>query len=116
MNLQAAKTNYDREMATKEEAGEEARRNLVKQIRDLETQLEDERKGRNTAQSSARKIETELSEMESQIDAQTKGKDDALRMYKKVQVCAVWYVTRVSLGCAQPSHPVSNSLQHVTVF
>ena len=89
MNLQAAKTNYEREMASKEEAGEEGRRNLVKQLRDMEAQLEDERKGRNVAQSAARKIETELGELESQIDLQTKGKDDALRMYKKVQVCSI---------------------------
>ena len=86
MNLQAAKTNYEREMASKEETGEEGRRNMVRQLRELESQLEDERKARSTAQSAAKKIESELGELESQIDIQTKGKDDALRMYKKVQV------------------------------
>lgn len=91
MNNQAAKTNYEREMAAKEEAAEEARRNLVKQLRELEAQLEDERKARTMAQSAARKIETELGELESQIDAESKGKDDALRMYKKVQVCIIFF-------------------------
>ncbi len=89
--MQAAKTNFERELASKEEAAEEARRNLVKQLRDLEGQLEDERKGRTVAQSAVKKIEGELSEMESQVDAESKGKEDALRMYKKIQVGGVKY-------------------------
>ena len=86
MNLQAAKTNFERELAAKEEAAEEARRSLIKQLRELESQLEDERKGRAMAQSAAKKIESELAEMESQIDAETKGKEDAQRLYKKAMV------------------------------
>ena len=73
-------------MAAKEEAAEEARRNLTKQLRDLESQVEEERKGRTMAQSNAKKLESELAELENQIDAESKGRDDALRMYKKAQV------------------------------
>ena len=86
MNLQAAKTNFERELASKEESAEEGRRNLIKQIRDLESQLEDERKARSMAQSAAKKVESELAEMENQIEMETKGKEDAQRMYKKSQV------------------------------
>ena len=86
MNLQAAKTNFEREVAAKEESAEEARRNITKQLRELETQLEDERKARTMAQSSAKKIASELAEMESVIESETKGREDALRMYKKAQV------------------------------
>ena len=86
VNLQAAKTNFERELAAKEEAAEEGRRNLIKQLRELEAQLEDERKGRGMAQSAVKKIGSELAEMESQIDSESKGKEDALRMYKKAQV------------------------------
>ncbi len=86
MNLQAAKTNAERELAAKDEAAEEARRSLIKQLRELESQLEDERKARSMAQSTAKKIESELAEVESQIEMETKGKEDAQRMYKKVQV------------------------------
>lgn len=86
VNLQAAKTNFERELAAKEESAEEARRNLIKQLRELEAQLEDERKGRSMAQSAAKKIESELAEVESHIEAETKAKEDAQRMYKKVQV------------------------------
>lgn len=86
VNLQAAKSNFDRELANKEEAAEEARRNLIRQVRELETQYEDERKGRAMAQSAAKKIATELAETEVQIEAETKSKEDAYRMYKKAQV------------------------------
>lgn len=73
-------------MAAKEEAAEEARRNLIKQLRDLEGQLDDERKQKSQALSAQKKTESELAEMESQIDAEAKGREDAMRMYKKTQV------------------------------
>lgn len=84
--MQAAKTNYERDIAAKEEAAEEARRNLVKQLRDLESQLEDERKARSAAQTAAKKIQSEIGDLENQLEAETKGKEDAARMYKKTQV------------------------------
>ena len=73
-------------MATKEEQAEEARRNLIKQLRDLEAQLEDERKQRSAAQSAQKKIESELNELESQLEAEAKGKEDMQRHYRKAHV------------------------------
>jgi len=90
--LQAAKTNFERDLAAKEEATEEARRNLTKQIRELEGQLDDERKGRNSAQVAAKKYQSEVGELENLIDSETKSKEDALRMYKKAQVCYLFNV------------------------
>ena len=86
VNLQAAKSNYERELAAKEEAAEEARRSLIKQLRELEAQIDDERKQKSQALSAQKKTESELAEVESQIDAEAKGREDALRMYKKAQV------------------------------
>ena len=86
VNLQAAKSNYERELAAKEEAAEEARRSLIKQLRDLEAQIDDERKQKSQALSAQKKTESELAEIESQIEAEAKGREDALRMYKKAQV------------------------------
>ena len=86
MNLQAAKTNHEREIAAKEEEAEEARRNLVKQIHDMEGQLEDERKSRSVAHLTSKKVQSEMAELEAQLDSQIKGKDDAMRMLKKTQV------------------------------
>ena len=86
VNLQAAKTNYERELSQKEEAAEESRRSLIKQLRELEQSLEDERKQRSVAQSERKKIESELAEIEGQIDAEARGREDAQKMYKKAQV------------------------------
>ena len=73
-------------MATKEEQAEEARRNLIKQLRELEAQLEDERKQRSAAQSAQKKIESELNELESQLEAEAKGREDMQRHYRKAHV------------------------------
>ena len=86
VNLQAAKTNYERELTQKEEAAEEARRGLIKQLRELEQSLEDERKQRSVAQSEKKKVESELAEVEAQIDAEARGREDAQKMYKKAHV------------------------------
>ena len=56
-------------------------------MRDLEAQLEDERKQRSSATSAMKKLEADLMELESQKDLDAKGRDDAHRQYKKLQVC-----------------------------
>ena len=86
MNLQAAKSNYERELATKEEQAEEARRKLILQLRELEAQLEDERKQRSAAQSAQKKMESELNELESQLEGEAKGREDIQRLYKRAHV------------------------------
>ena len=86
MNLQAAKANYERELSAKEEQAEEGRRNLVKQLRELEAQLDEERKQQAAAQSAQKKIEGELVDLENQLEAEAKGRDDTHRQYKRIQV------------------------------
>ena len=98
INLQASKTNYERELAAKEEAAEELRRNLTKQVRELEAHLEEERKQRQVAQSAQKKLETELQDMENQLEAEAKGKEDAQRHYKKLHV-SYHYLYFHSLYC-----------------
>merc|ERR1712056_157050 len=44
VNMQALKTQFERDLAAKEEAGEEKRRGMAKQLRDLEAELDEERK------------------------------------------------------------------------
>ena len=86
VNLQAAKSNYERELTTKEEQAEEARRKLILQLRELESQLEDERKQRSAAQSAQKKTESELNELESQLEGEAKGREDIQRLYKRAHV------------------------------
>lgn len=59
---------------------------LTSKVREMEVELEDERRQRALALSSKKKLETDLADLEAQIDAANKGRDDALKQLKKLQV------------------------------
>lgn len=59
----------------------------MKQLRDLEAELEDERKQRAAASSIRKKLEADLKDMEQQQEINNKLKEDALKQLKKLQVC-----------------------------
>ena len=56
------------------------------QIRDLEVELEEERKQRNSAVNSRKKVESEVSSLQQQLETANKLKDDGLKQMKKMQV------------------------------
>ncbi|XP_049427051.1 myosin-9a [Epinephelus fuscoguttatus] len=85
VNMQAMKAQFDRDLQARDEQGEERRKQLVKQVREMEIELEDERRQRTQALSSKKKLEMDLSELELQIDAANKGRDEALKQLKKLQ-------------------------------
>ncbi|KAK5865896.1 hypothetical protein PBY51_020128 [Eleginops maclovinus] len=85
VNMQAMKAQFDRDLQARDEQGEERRKQLVKQVREMEVELEDERKQRSLALSSKKKLELDLGELEIQIDAANKGRDEALKHLKKLQ-------------------------------
>ncbi|XP_058796556.1 myosin heavy chain, non-muscle isoform X2 [Phymastichus coffea] len=85
VNMQAMRTQFDRELQAKEEQAEEKRRGLVKQLRDLEAELEDERKQRSAAIAQRKKIEADYKDMEQQLEMHNKVKEDALKQLKKLQ-------------------------------
>uniref|UniRef100_A0A672GL66 Myosin-9 n=1 Tax=Salarias fasciatus TaxID=181472 RepID=A0A672GL66_SALFA len=85
VNMQAMKAQFDRDLQARDEQGEERRKQLVKQVREMEVELEDERRQRSQALSSRKKLEMDLAELEVQIDAANKGRDDALKQLKKLQ-------------------------------
>ena len=60
VNMQALKTQYERDLQAKEEAGEEKRRGMTKQLRDLEAELDEERKQKTAALTSKKKLEGDL--------------------------------------------------------
>ena len=88
VNFQALKTNYERDLVAKEEQAEEARRKLTLQLRELEGQMEEERKQRTAAQNGRKKLESDLHDLQVQLDAEGKGKEELQRQLKKVQVSA----------------------------
>ncbi|XP_008304666.1 myosin-9-like isoform X2 [Stegastes partitus] len=85
VNMQAMKAQYERDLAGRDEMGEEKKRALVKQVREMELELEDERKQRSAAVASRKKLELDLKELEAGIDMANKNRDEALKQLKKVQ-------------------------------
>ena len=57
VNMQALKAQFERDLQAREEQAEEKRRALVKQLRDVEAELEDERKQRAASVAARKKLE-----------------------------------------------------------
>ncbi|XP_037118262.1 myosin-10 isoform X4 [Syngnathus acus] len=85
VNMQAMKAQFDRDLLARDEQGDEKKRALVKQVREMEAELEDERKQRTLAVASKKKLEMDLSELEGQIEAANKARDEAMKQLKKLQ-------------------------------
>ena len=85
VNSQAVLKESDRKLQLKEEELDELRRKLTQNLRDLENQLEEEKKQKNSAVSARKKMESEISELEGQLESESKGRDDAVKQYRKVQ-------------------------------
>jgi len=85
VTMQAHKTQYERDLQAKEEAGEEKRRGMTKQLRDLEAELDEERKQKTAALNIRKKLEGDLKDLESTMDMNNKMKEDALKQLKKHQ-------------------------------
>ncbi|XP_074484993.1 myosin-11a isoform X2 [Sebastes fasciatus] len=85
VNMQALKAQFDRDLQGRDEMGEEKKRQLVKQVRELETELEDERKQRALATAAKKKLETDMKDMEGQIETASKGRDEAIKQLRKLQ-------------------------------
>uniref|UniRef100_A0AAQ5YMH2 Myosin, heavy chain 10, non-muscle n=1 Tax=Amphiprion ocellaris TaxID=80972 RepID=A0AAQ5YMH2_AMPOC len=85
VNMQAMKAQFDRDLQARDEQGEEKKRALVKQVREMEAELEDERKQRTLAIAAKKKLEMDLNELEGQIEAANKGRDEAIKQLRKLQ-------------------------------
>ena len=108
VNMQALKTQYERDLQAKEESGEEKRRGMGKQIRDLEAELDEERKqkvrrtikrqnviqvistypsyfSQVAALNSKKKLDGDYKDLESTMEMNNKMKEDALKQMKKAQ-------------------------------
>ncbi|XP_043945099.1 myosin-11 isoform X2 [Protopterus annectens] len=91
VNMQALKAQFERDLQARDEQNEEKRRQLVKQVRELETELEDERKQRSAAAAARKKLEVDVKDLESQIDSSNKGRDEAIKQLRKLQAQAKDY-------------------------
>ncbi|XP_055020196.1 myosin-10 isoform X2 [Boleophthalmus pectinirostris] len=85
VTLQALKAQFERELSTSEEKGEEKRRALSKQVRELEIQLEEERSQRSQAVSTKKHLDAELQDLESQVETSNRGKEEAMKQLRRLQ-------------------------------
>uniref|UniRef100_A0A8C6LDP7 Myosin-9 n=4 Tax=Nothobranchius TaxID=28779 RepID=A0A8C6LDP7_NOTFU len=85
VNMQAMKAQFDRDLQGRDEQGEEKRKQLVKRVREMELELEDERRQRHQALASRKKLEMDLADLGAQINLANKARDDALKQLKKLQ-------------------------------
>lgn len=61
------------------------------QLREMETELEDERKQKATVSAAKKKLEGDIKDLEGQIEASNKGKDEAIKQLRKIQVSWVYW-------------------------
>lgn len=68
-------------------------------MRELETELEDERKQRAQATAAKKKLETDMKDLEGQIETASKGRDEAIKQLRKLQVRVVNLILNGKLNC-----------------
>nr|P14105.1 RecName: Full=Myosin-9; AltName: Full=Cellular myosin heavy chain, type A; AltName: Full=Myosin heavy chain 9; AltName: Full=Myosin heavy chain, non-muscle IIa; AltName: Full=Non-muscle myosin heavy chain A; Short=NMMHC-A; AltName: Full=Non-muscle myosin heavy chain IIa; Short=NMMHC II-a; Short=NMMHC-IIA [Gallus gallus]AAA48974.1 myosin heavy chain [Gallus gallus] len=85
VNQQAMKAQFDRDLLGRDEQNEEKRKQLIRQVREMEVELEDERKQRSIAVAARKKLELDLKDLESHIDTANKNRDEAIKHVRKLQ-------------------------------
>ncbi|XP_019513708.1 PREDICTED: myosin-14 [Hipposideros armiger] len=85
VTVQALKAQHERDLQGRDEAGEERRRQLAKQLRDAEVERDEERKQRALAVAARKKLEAELEELKAQTAAAGQGKEEAVKQLRKMQ-------------------------------
>ncbi|KAM6452400.1 myosin-10-like isoform 1-T1 [Liasis olivaceus] len=85
VNMQALKAQHERELQNRDDANDDKKKLLSKQVRELEAELDAERKQRAQALAARKKLELDLQEAQAQLDATSKGRDEALKQLRKLQ-------------------------------
>ncbi|XP_046906489.1 myosin-11-like isoform X1 [Hypomesus transpacificus] len=85
VNYQALRAQCNHELQARDEMDEEKKRQLLKQVRELEVELEDERKQRGLAMAGRKKMEGELQDLEEQAESAGRGRDEAVKQLRKIQ-------------------------------
>ncbi|KAM4720712.1 myosin-9 [Rhinophrynus dorsalis] len=85
VNLQAMKAQFERDLQGRDEQSEDKKKQLVRQVKEMEAELEDERKQRSLAVAARKKLEMDLKDLEGQIDSANKGREEAIKQLRKLQ-------------------------------
>ncbi|XP_005379215.1 PREDICTED: myosin-9 [Chinchilla lanigera] len=85
VNLQAMKAQFERDLQGRDEQSEEKKKQLVRQVREMEAELEDEKKQRSMAVAARKKLEMDLKDLEAHIDTANKNREEAIKQLRKLQ-------------------------------
>uniref|UniRef100_A0A8C4PDE1 Myosin heavy chain 11 n=1 Tax=Dromaius novaehollandiae TaxID=8790 RepID=A0A8C4PDE1_DRONO len=85
VNMQALKVQFERDLQARDEQNEEKRRQLLRQLHEYETELEDERKQRALAAAAKKKLEIDVKDLEGQADSANKAREEAIKQLRKLQ-------------------------------
>ncbi|XP_067415512.1 myosin-9 [Emydura macquarii macquarii] len=85
VNQQAMKAQFERDLQGRDEQNEEKKKQLIRQVREMEVELEDERKQRSMAVAARKKLEMDLKDLEVQIDSANKNREEAIKQLRKLQ-------------------------------
>uniref|UniRef100_A0A8D3CNQ3 Myosin, heavy chain 11b, smooth muscle n=1 Tax=Scophthalmus maximus TaxID=52904 RepID=A0A8D3CNQ3_SCOMX len=85
VNGQAMRAQHERDVQARDDMGEEKRKQLLKQVRELEAELEEERKQRGQVLAGKKKLEGEMKDMEDQLEATSRGRDESVKQLRKFQ-------------------------------
>ncbi|NWS55427.1 MYH9 protein, partial [Chunga burmeisteri] len=85
VNQQAMKAQFDRDLQGRDEQNEEKKKQLIRQVREMEVELDDERKQRSIAVAARKKLEMDLKDLESHIDTANKNREEAIKQLRKLQ-------------------------------
>lgn len=86
VTLSAQKAEYERNLVAHDEGLEDAKKGLLRQIRELESDVEDERKQRSVAVNIRKKLEADLLESNQQLEFERKTKEEQSKQNKRMQV------------------------------
>ena len=87
--LAEEKRRLEQRVAALEEEHEDAKKGLLRQIRELESEVEVERKQRGAAVNARKKLKADLSESAQQLDFERKFYEE---QSKQMQVCSSCYI------------------------
>lgn len=80
------------------------------QVREMEVELEDERKQRSMAVAARKKLEMDLKDLEVQIDSANKNREEAIKQLRKLQVRDLCLLPICNLACMEmgwrPGFPI----------
>ncbi|VDM60142.1 unnamed protein product [Angiostrongylus costaricensis] len=85
VNIQALRAEKERNLTAKDLEAEDKRRGLVKHLREIEQELQNERRSKSIAINQKKKMEARIAEIEQQLDAANRLKDDYNKQLKKNQ-------------------------------